>query len=466
MNRTAAGVDDSASLIAARLDRLPQTRSIWRLVALISLGGAFEFYELFLTGYIGPGLVASGVFASSTVGFFGLNGLGFFVFSNFAGMWVACTLLGSVADRFGRRAVFLTALIWYSLCSAIMGFQTTAAGIDFWRFLTGIGIGLEQVTIDAFIPELVPPKDRGRAFAFNQFIQFSIVPVVALLGWLLVPREMLGMEGWRWVVWIGSAGALIAWWLRRSLPESPRWLAIHGRAEEAGRILAALEAAVERDLGQPLPPPGPPLAVEAGKGRFAEIFAAQHRKRTIVLSVFNLMQTIGYYGFNSWIPTLIMAQGIDLSKSLQYAFLIAIANPVGPLLGMSIADRMERKWQLVAAGVGIGAFMFFFSQQRSMAPIILFGVLVTLCNNWMSFALHNYQGEIFPTRVRSRAVGFVYGWSRLSAGFAGLAIGFFLERAGVPGVAAFIAGAMFVMVVAIGAFGPRTRQLALEQIAK
>ena len=98
--------------------------------------------------------------------------------------------------------------------------------------------------------------------------------------------------------------------------------------------------------------------------------------------------------------------------------------------------------------------------------VILFGVMVTLANNWMSFSLHNYQGELFPTRIRARAVGFVYGWSRVSAAFAGLLIGFFLKEGGAPAVALFIGGAMLIMIVTIGSFGPKTRHLALEEISR
>ncbi|MBV9401640.1 MAG: MFS transporter [Bryobacterales bacterium] len=151
---------------------------------------------------------------------------------------------------------------------------------------------------------------------------------------------------------------------------------------------------------------------------------------------------------------------------MEYAFLIAIANPIGPLLCFSIADRIERKWQIVWAGVSIGAFIYFFANQGNPALIITFGVLVTLANNWMSFAFHNYQGEIFPTRIRARAVGFVYAWSRVSAAFAGLFIGFFLRQGGTPAVALFIAGAMAIMVITIGAFGPKTRGLPLEAISR
>jgi putative MFS transporter len=456
----------AASLIAARLDRLPFTRTLWRLVFLISLGGACELYDLFLTAYITPGLVASGLFASSTAGLFGINGVGFFVFCNFAGMFAGCMGFGSVADRFGRRSIFIFSLIWYSVATAIMAFQHSAASIDAWRFIAGIGIGLEQVTIDTFLPEFVPPKSRGRAFATYQFIEFCVVPLVALLGWLLVPKQPFGLDGWRWVTLIGSVGALGAWWLRRGLPESPRWLAVHGREAEADRIVAELEAAVAKDTGAPLPQPGTPIETVAGTSSFREILQPPYRKRTLVLSIFNLMQTIAFYGFGSWVPTLLIAKGIQVTTSLEYAFIIAIANPIGPLLGMLVADRMERKWQIVSAGVGIGVFTYLFANQASAAVVIFFGVLVTLSNNWMSFAFHNYQGELFPTRMRARAVGFVYGWSRVSAAFAGLLIGFFLREGGATAVALFIGAAMVVMTITIGGFGPRTRHLALEEISR
>jgi putative MFS transporter len=283
---------------------------------------------------------------------------------------------------------------------------------------------------------------------------------------LLVPHAPLRIAGWRWVTLAGSAGALLAWWLRRSLPESPRWLALHGRTGEAERAMHEIETRVARDWGGPLPPPGQPREAIAGRSSFREILRPPYRRRTLVMSIFNLMQTIAFYGFGSWVPTLLIAKGIVITTSLQYAFIIAVANPIGPLAAMWIADRMERKWQLVWAGAAIGVCMFLFARQSHPVAVILFGALVTLANTWMSSALHNYQGELFPTRVRARAVGFVYAWSRMSAAFAGLLIGFFLRAGGAAGVALFIGGAMVVMMVTIGGFGPRTRQMALEEIAR
>ena len=115
-----------------------------------------------------------------------------------------------------------------------MAFQHDVFGLNLWRFISGIGVGVELVTIDTYLSELVPANLRGRAFAINQAIQFCAVPVVALLAWLLVPRAPFGLDGWRWVVLLGASGAILVWWIRRRVPESPRWL-----AQQAARDVAA-----------------------------------------------------------------------------------------------------------------------------------------------------------------------------------------------------------------------------------
>jgi putative MFS transporter len=455
--------------VAARLDRLPMTKHIWYLVTLISLGGCFELYDLFLTAYIAPALNRAGYFSAESLGPFSIlgphfPGIGTFVFALFAGLFVGAIFLGHVADNYGRRTVFTFSLVWYSITTAIMAFQTSGFGIDLWRFIAGVGIGVELVTIDTYVAELVPATHRGRAFAFNQFFQFLAVPIMAFIAYLLVPHAPLGFDGWRWVVLIGSAGAIVIWFIRLGLPESPRWLARHNRIADAERVTASIEAAVARDIGRPLPPPGAPGEPETGEGSFGDIWQPPYARRAIILSVFNFFQTFGYYGFAAWVPTLLIAKGITITQSLLYAFIIAIANPVGPLLGTLVADKMERKWQVCSSAIGIGVFGMLFANVADAGLLIVLGVLVTLCNNWMSFSFHNYQSELFPTRIRSRAVGFVYSWSRLSAALSGLIVAYLLNL-GVIAVFSFIAFSMLIVVVSIGGFGPRTRGLALEAIS-
>jgi MFS transporter, putative metabolite:H+ symporter len=460
----------SEPTIAARLDRLPPNREIRRLVTLISFGGWFEFYDLFFTAYIAVGLFRGGLFKPTTQGLFDLDGFASFIAALFTGLFIGTIAFSWLSDRFGRRSIFTFALLWYSLGSLVMAFQTTAASIDLWRLIASIGIGVELVNIDTYISELVPKEQRGPAFAYNQFVMFTVVPVVALLAWLLVPQTILGLDGWRWVVIIGSAGAVPVWWARLRLPESPRWLAQHGRAAEADRILRELEARVMAETNQPLPAPqmldGEADAQDGPKrNAWREMWSPAYRGRTLMLVVYNLFQTIGYYGFASWVPTFLISQGIEVTRSLQYTFIIAIANPVGPLLGVWFADRIERKWQIAWAALGIAALGLLFSQQRTAAGVIGFGLLITLANNWLSFSFHAYQAELYPTRIRASAVGFVYSWSRFSTIFSGFIIAFFLGRTGTTGVFCFIAAAMVVVFIVIAAFGPATTRRRLEAIA-
>jgi MFS transporter, putative metabolite:H+ symporter len=456
--------------IAARLDRLPPSRTVWMIVILISLGGMFEFYDLFFTGYVAPGLVKSGLFTPESLGFFAaldaikIAGFGTFVFSTFAGLWVGLVLFGRASDRFGRRLVFTWSLVWYMVCTAIMAFQTTGETVNIWRFVASVGFGVQLVTIDAYISEIMPRAERGRAFSINQVVLFSIVPVVALLAWLLVPLRPAGFDGWRWVVLIGSVGAIVVWFLAARIPESPRWLAMVGRLEEAERITADLERRVAAEKNMRLPEPRVVLHETEGLGSFTEIFGPAYVKRTVMLSLFNAAQVIGFYGFAAWVPSLLIARGITITHSLEYSFIIAIANPFGPLLGTLFADRIERKTQIVLGLLVMGIAMAAFSQLHDPAALIVLGVVFTLASNVMSYAYHNYQSELYPTRIRAQAVGFVYSWSRLAAAFAGLIIGGLLHAYGVSAVAIFIGVAMLVGIAMIALFGPATKGLALEQI--
>jgi putative MFS transporter len=470
MTRAATSADSGhrASAILARLDRLPATRHVWLMIALLSLGGMFEYYDLFMSGYVIPGLVKSGILTGVAIGMF--SGPALFVAATFFGLFIGTFVFGFVADKYGRRTIFTYSMLAYCAATLIMAFQTTGFGVCLWRMIAGIGIGVELVTIDTYIAELAPKHLRGRAFAFNATIQFIVVPVVAFLAYILVPQSPMGWDGWRWVAAIGAAGALFAWLLRRQIPESPRWLINQGRLDEAEAITGRIEESVRADLRGAALPASAAHAVDdqSATGEFSEIWKPPYRSRTIMMMAFQFFQTFGFYGFAAWVPTLIAQQlGINLSGSLQYAFIIAIANPFGPLLAMTFADRIERKWQLVGAAVCIGVFGVLFSQQSTIELLILFGVLITLSNNVLSYSFHGYQTELFPTRVRARAVGFTYAFSRISAVFASFIFGFFFAHFnGTAGVFGLIAFAMLMVVLSVAIFGPRTRNLELEEISR
>ncbi|MFB9262409.1 MFS transporter [Bradyrhizobium erythrophlei] len=448
--------------IARRLEALPASSYVWRLVILLSLGGCFEIYDLFFTGYIAPGLNRSGLLTTTTQAFFGFSGIGAFVAATFAGLFVGTFFLGFLADRFGRRAIFTFALLGYSAASVVMAFQTTSEGLLLWRFIAGIGIGVEIITIDAYITELVPSWLRGRAFAVNQSVMFISVPIVAFLSWWLVPLQPYGLDGWRWVVLIGAAGSMVIWVLRLFVPESPLWLARHGQTEQALKILATLEASAGFGNTRPnaIPSRGP--ASTPTKVGFAELFRPPYLSLVVMFMVFNFCQAFGFYGFANWVPTLLVEKGITVTKSLQYSFIVAFAYPIAPLLASSFADRLERKWIICGACVAIIVFGATFSQFTTPALLILSGVLLTAANITMSYAYHAYQTEVFPTAIRARASGIVYSMSRISAMFSGFIVAYMLRIGGVGGVFGLITSAMILVVIVVAAFGPYVRGKPLD----
>jgi putative MFS transporter len=470
---SAIGIDRGIDLAAARggadeisqrLECLPPSASMWRLVILLSLGGCFEIYDLFFTGYIAPGLTRSGLLTTTTQAFFGFSGIGAFVAATFAGLFVGTFFLGFLADRFGRRAIFTYALLAYSAAAVAMACQNSAGGLLFWRFITGIGIGVEVITIDAYITELVPSGMRGRAFAINQAVMFIAVPVVAFLSWWLVPLSPSGIDGWRWVVLIGAAASMVIWVLRFYLPESPLWLARHGRTEEALKILDTFEAAAGASAAPPKPKTAPAPARTVAKAGFADLFKPPYLSLVALFMVFNFCQAFGFYGFANWVPTLLVEKGITVTKSLQYSFIVAFAYPIAPLLASTFADRFERKWIICGACTAIIVFGIAFSQLTLPTLLILCGVLLTAANMTMSYAYHAYQTEVFPTAIRARASGLVYSMSRVSATFSGFIVAYMLREAGVTGVFGLITTAMVIVIIALATFGPNVRGKPLDAL--
>ncbi|NPT42203.1 MFS transporter [Paraburkholderia sp. 1N] len=456
--------NETTGMIGARLDRLPVSRSVWMLVLVISLGGFFEFYELFSTAYIAPGIIRSGVLTATTRSFLSMSGIASFIAAAFTGLLVGTLFFGAIADKFGRRSVFTFALLWYTVSAAIMAFQTTALGLNFWRFMVGIGLGVELVTIDSYLSEIVPKHIRGRAFAFNQFITYLAVPVIACLAWQLVPLTPFGLDGWRWVVLLGSVGAVVIWVIRRRIPESPRWLAAHGEPEKAERIVAELERRAERETGLPLPVPEATSGEVVETGQLREIFSRAFLSRTVMLSIFHVFQTIGLYGFSNWVPSFLIKQGFEVTTSLAYTLGITLVMPCGPLIALLYGDRFERKWQIVASSILVAGAGLLFAEARNPVFIVTTGALVTLGATTMSYNFHAYQSELYPTRIRARAIGFVYSWSRLSGIFSGFLVSYALNRAGVSGALLLIAASMGMVALSIAVLGPSTKGRSLESL--
>ena len=451
--------------LAARIDALPASSGLWGFIVLLSLGGFFELYDLFQTGYISTGLIAEGIFHTGAQGVFGIADQAAFASATFLGLFLGASLLSPYADRIGRRVTFMYALLWYGVFSLGMAFQHHAEGVIFMRFMVGIGLGVELVTIDTYLTEWVPAHLRTRAFAFAFFIQFLSVPAVALMSWWLVPQTILGLSGWRYVVIVGALASFIIWLVRKGLPESPRWLLQQQRFGEVRTVMQAMEKRCGMDeqadfpLREDQPAPG-----QAKQGRFKDIWSVQYRGRTLMLVVMNFFQAIGFFGFGNWLPALLSGKGASVTHSLLYAFFITLAYPLGALICSRFADRMENKWQIVLSCLTTVIFGSLFALQNNPVWLILCGFFITWSNAWLTYSYHSYQSEVFPTHIRARAVGFCYSFSRLSTVFSSILIGLILQYSGSPGVIAFIVVSMVIVMLTIGIFGPKTRGVDLEKI--
>jgi putative MFS transporter len=464
--------------IAERIERLPVGRFHRRFIALVSLGSWFDLYDLFMVAYVGAVLQSSG--------FLTLREFTLLVAAGFLGMFVGTIFFGMGSDRMGRRSSFVVMLLVYSFFTLAGAFAPSAGWLIGLRFFAGIGIGAEIVVIDTYVTEMVPRGVRGRFVAITQVVGFAAVPCVAILSRLLVPTHFL-MSGWRWVMVIGASGAALAWYFRRRLPESPRWLESQGRGVEAERVVAMLEAESgcterrEGATGAAIPGVAradsqaanisqhqvgavPRKTIRASLAALAELWGPAYRKRTAMLVIFQTLQTFGFYGFSNWAPTFLLKRGFTLLHSLKYTLLIALVAPVGPLFAAATSDRMERKWTIAALAILVAAFGLGFALWSAPALIVVSGAAVTLCNNAFSANFHAYQSELFPTRIRATGVGFTYAWSRLSAALSSFIIAGVLVR-GVSAVFAMLAAAMTGVALVIALMGPRTNRVSLEELA-
>jgi MFS transporter, putative metabolite:H+ symporter len=466
MEQRIGSTQTSRHSIIARIDRLPPSRYLIKLVARIATGGWFEFYELFMPGFILLGLVNAGIYSINLGSMFDPHLFASFLASFFFGMFLGAALFSFISDRLGRRAIFIQSMIVYSIAQLSIAFLSDPVAIDLARFIAGIAVGMQLINNDSYITELTPRATRGRYMTLAYVFVLSAIPVAAFLAAFLIPLAPFGIEGWRIVVAIGATGGIAVLWIQRGLPESPRWLESQGRISEADAVVTNIEAHVVEELGRALPPPSAEaVAATAGNGRWTEMFSPFYLPRTIVISVFQFSQTIAVFGFTSFVPVLLVKQGFTIIHSLYYTAVIVLLAPVGAACASYFADRIERKWQLVGSALMIAAAGTVFANAYTVPVVMISGALISFFNNWLIAIFHPYAAELFPTRIRARAIGFTFSWSRISSIFVGYWVADLLAAFGSRGVFTMIALAMLAIVIGVGGFGPPTNGKSLEVLS-
>jgi MFS transporter, putative metabolite:H+ symporter len=449
--------------VAERIDRLPVTRTQRRATVIVGLGLFFELYELFLTG----------VLSSVLVGEFGLTKaeLALVLASTFIGMFVGALILGALADRLGRRGAFLLNLAVYSVFSLLGAFSMNAAWLVVTRFMAGVGLGAELPLADTYLTDLLPARHRGRYIARAYTVGFIGVPVVGFIAHWITATSFIGVAGWRWMFVIGSLGAFIVLLLRRGLPESPRWLESVGRTGEAEAIAIRLEDEAHdltpepaRAVPDSVPTGAPAPAAPGVRTGMGALFARPYNRRTGMMVVFHVFQTIGYYGFGTMVPLVLTAKGYPISESLLYTGLTYLGYPIGSALSLPLVEAVERKTLVVWSCLAMAAFGLAFGFSNTMMLIVAWGFLYTAVSNVFSNAYHIYQAEIFPTALRSTGASGTYALSRLATAIMPFVLVPVLNDHGVAPLFVIMCVAMVVVAVDVSVLGPRTTGLRLEAL--
>jgi MFS transporter, putative metabolite:H+ symporter len=347
----------------------------------------------------------------------------------------------------------------FGLASIAGGLATSMNWLIAFRFVMGIGLGAEIVVGYSTLIEFTPPRDRGRYSALLALVTNTALFVSSLTGYVLIP-----LVGWRSMFFISGVGALLVWIARKSMPESPRWLATEGRLDEAEQIVSRIEQEVHgKDYRAPefahaasANEPAPPLSV---------LFTRDVWARTLVGSTISIVIGIAIYSFVTWVPTFLLRQGVSLSSSLGYSMVMSLGGPVGAAIGVLCTDRFGRKRcvaiaSLLGAAMGVSYALSTSPWVAAVMGFLLFCCLYTI----VALAVACYIPELFGTRYRLRGNGFCAVLGRIASFCAPAITLMTYEAGGIRYVAFSVATLLVLQALVVLVFGVETRSQSLEVI--
>jgi putative MFS transporter len=447
-----------------------------RLLIVSGLGWMFDAMDIGLVTFVLPALARDWGYARTDtfagIGWLPINSL--ILSAGFLGMFVGAALAGTLADRLGRKTVFQATVIIYSVATGlsalvpgpeVLGLTGSVALLVLLRFVVGLGLGGELPVASTLVGEWAPTHLRGRMLVLlESFWAYGWIAAAAI-GLLLIP----GLPGgWRWAFALGALPALYVFFLRRSLPESPRYLAASGQTAAAQAALAEAGMA-----GTALTPAPSPAAPAAGGSIWQGVLA----RRTLMLWVLWFGMVFSYYGIFSWLPTLLADQQ-GLTTSFQYVLIITLAQVPGYFSAAWLVERWGRKPTLVTylAGSALGALLFWLPGAGVLSLdagatalwIIVWGSVISFFNLGAWGVIYTYTPELYPTRIRARGAGLAAAVGRLGGIIGPYVPGLWLAVAGLGGRAglfALFAGVLLLIAGAVALLGEETRGRSLEEIA-
>lgn len=447
------------STVAARLDRLPITRMHRMVLFTLAAVFLFEFGDLNTFAYVAPALTKTLGFTVPTVALVTSAG--------FLGMFIGAVLGGRFSDAIGRRRALIVATAVFSLGSLLNAAGWNEPSFAVIRFITGVGLSAMTVAATTYVSETMPAARRGRMQAAVMAIGLFGIPVISFAARAIIP---ISAQSWRFVFVIGALALLAIPGIVR-MPESPRWLLRHGSVDAVDEALQRFEAGAGELPQQEQQPDAAPstvtislTAVQQPGSRYRALFNGITGRRTLFLSVVWIFQTLGFYGFTSFVPTLLVAHGFDLVHSIGFSALTTLGAVPGALLAWPISDRFGRKLPLVIVCLATALSGLLYGLTFNVVAIIAFGFCVNMLIQTFAALLYTYTPELFPTEVRNSGTGFTYGIGRLANIGGPFIVAALFGSLGYRSVFIYIALCWLVVAATLAVFGPRTGKVNLEDL--
>jgi putative MFS transporter len=434
----------------ARLDRLPISAFHCRVLTLIGVGMFFDGFDVYTAATV--------LGATLKSGFSSLGQNAQFVSVTFLGMMLGSFLTGFLGDRYGRRFTYQANLAVFGFASIASAFAPSMNVLILLRGIMGLGLGAEMVVGYSTMTEFVPPRARGKWLGALSAMVVSSLPISALVGTLIIPKF-----GWRAMFVLGGLGALIVWYLRKSLPESPRWLESVGRDEDADALMQAIEREVSSHCG-PLPPPSKLAPTQQSYG-LRSLLGPVLLPRIIVGAVTLIVANTLIYGFVLWLPTFFVREGRSIAASFGYSLIMSIGAPIGSAISAFASDSWGRKPTIMASSfltILIGSFYPFIGDPVVLVVVGFFLMIPIYVLVTLLFAI--YIPELFPTEVRMRASGICNTFGRGATVVTPFLVVALLKSHGMGGVLGFMIGLLIVQILLVHFLGIEPKNRRLEEV--
>ena len=422
-----------------------------RVIGLIAAGYFFDVIDFTVFGSLVPYILQSKFASGAEVAAIGS--------ATIFGMCIGTAGQGEFSDRFGRRFIYQFNLLLFGIFTILGAMAPTVMVLIVCRFIAGIGLGAEQPLAFAYTGEYSPKRIRGRILAIVHFIGgASVWPIGTALVLLFGSLSTTPEYAWRGVWLIIGIGALIVWVFRFTLPESPRYLATHGRGEEALAVLGRLGIAGPRE----------PLSTDAASNTRSDPFSVVFRMFPLRVIAGMICFTAFFgvaIGLGAWLPNIMNAKGFTITKSLQYTLVMNFAVPCASIFMMYALDKFGRKITSICAFAAAGLMAITFANARTETELLVAGFIMIFFVQVAGNAMQIFTSEVFPTNARASGFGWASGVGRLATAFILPTILWVQNAWGLTTVFVCLATLLFIAAGSVTQLGPEAKQRGLDEIA-